>query len=155
MQGSLNSTVVWFPLVDVNKDLGALEVIPKSHRWGLLESEQNDWYREIKGLEDDKYVSVEVEAGDVLFFSSFLVHRSGNNVTDKIRWSCHFKYNDLDEQTFIEKGHPHIPGTNGNSRAQTVTLNPTFGIAKHQPSYSLNKLLNPRARTPHSTRLLD
>ena len=50
---------------------------------------------------------VEVKQGDALFFSSFLVHRSGDNVTDAIRWSCHFRYNDLAENTFIERKYPN------------------------------------------------
>lgn len=35
MQGSLNSIVVWLPLINVDKSLGALEVVPKSHFLGL------------------------------------------------------------------------------------------------------------------------
>ena len=107
MQGSLNAMVVWVPLVDIGKDLGALEIVPKSHVLGLLESVENDWYRTVEGTADDKYVSVEVKAGDALFFSAFLLHRSGNNITDSVRWSCHFRYNDLAEPTFIERKYPN------------------------------------------------
>ena len=107
MQGSLNAIVVWVPLVDIGKDLGALEIVPKSHVLGLLESVENDWYRTVEGTADDKYVSVEVKAGDALFFSAFLLHRSGNNITDSVRWSCHFRYNDLAEPTFIERKYPN------------------------------------------------
>lgn len=107
MQGSLNSMVVWVPLADVSEELGALKVIPESHKHGLMESKENIWYRQIEDVDKDSFISVEVEAGDALFFSSFLIHSSGNNVLDKIRWSCHFRYNDLDENTFIERGYPH------------------------------------------------
>ena len=61
----------------------------------------------IDGLSDEQYQSVEVKAGDALFFSAFLVHRSGNNVTDSIRWSCHFRYNDLEEPTFVSRKYPN------------------------------------------------
>jgi len=50
---------------------------------------------------------VEVKAGDTLFFSSLLVHRSGNNITDKIRWSVHFRYNNAMEETFGQRRFPH------------------------------------------------
>jgi len=41
------------------------------------------------------------------FFSTLLVHRSGNNVTESIRWSCHFRYNNLLDKSFIQRGYPH------------------------------------------------
>lgn len=107
MQGSLNAIVVWVPLVDISQELGPLEIIPGSHLWGLLESRQDEWYRRIEGLRDDQYQPVEMNAGDALFFSAFLVHRSGNNVTDSIRWSCHFRYNDLEEPTFVSRKYPN------------------------------------------------
>src|SRR5215217_7280713 len=37
-QGSLDSTVIWFPMVDAGADIGALQVIPGSHKIGLQES---------------------------------------------------------------------------------------------------------------------
>jgi phytanoyl-CoA hydroxylase len=107
MQGSLNAMVVWVPLADVPPELGALEIIPGSHIWGLQDSREDEWYRRIDGLSDEQYQSVEINAGDVLFFSAFLVHRSGNNVTDSIRWSCHFRYNDLEEPTFVSRKYPN------------------------------------------------
>jgi phytanoyl-CoA hydroxylase len=107
MQGSLNAIVVWVPLADVSRELGALEIIPGSHLGGLQESREDAWYRHIEGLRDDQYESIEMEAGDVLFFSAFLVHRSGDNVTDSIRWSCHFRYNDLEEPTFVSRKYPN------------------------------------------------
>lgn len=112
MQGSLDSVVVWVPLIDVDRSLGALEVVPGSHRWGLLAAEMADGYGHLS--EDaqapialDALQSVELERGDALFFSTFLVHQSGTNVTDAIRWSCHFRYNNLRDPTFIERGFPH------------------------------------------------
>lgn len=108
MQGSLDSMVVWIPLVDVDKDLGALEIIPGSHKWGLLEAEMADGYGQLEEeIEGAEMVPVEVEKGDALFFSSFLAHQSGTNVTEHIRWSCHFRYNNLREATFVERGYPH------------------------------------------------
>lgn len=107
MQGSLNSMVVWIPLADVPEELGALTIVPESHKMGLLESTENPWFRQIKEVLPGDFKSVEVKAGDALFFSSFLVHASGNNVLDKIRWSTHFRYNDLNENSFIERGYPH------------------------------------------------
>ena len=107
MQGSLDSVVVWIPLTAIGKSLGALEIVPGSQRRGLLTSKVEDGFGLVDAFRDDEFVPVETEVGDALFFSSFLVHRSGNNVTSSIRWSCHFRYNNLDEETFIRRGYPH------------------------------------------------
>jgi len=108
MQGSLDSMVVWVPLVDLDHRLGPLEVIPGSHTWGLLDAEMKDGYGHLGEAPDEAgFLSLEVQLGDVLFFSSLLVHRSGTNVTESIRWSCHFRYNNLAEPTFVERGFPH------------------------------------------------
>jgi phytanoyl-CoA hydroxylase len=110
MQGSLNSMVVWLPLCDVDTSLGALEVIPGSHLNGLQSTEMVDSFGLIpeNKLEREKFIPVELKRGDALFFSSFLYHQSGDNSTENdIRWSCHFRYNDMDEPEFIERGFPH------------------------------------------------
>jgi phytanoyl-CoA hydroxylase len=107
IQGSLNSIVAWVPLIDINKALGCLEVIPGSHQDGLQNSEKDDWFRSIPAIAENKFASLNVETGDVLFFSTFLIHRSGNNITESIRWSCHFRYNDLSEETFIARKYPN------------------------------------------------
>ena len=108
MQGSLDAIVLWVPLIDIDRSLGALEVIPGSHRMGLLDSEMSDGYGHIRtSVNLPEPVPVEVEVGDALFFSAFLVHQSGTSTTDSIRWSCHFRYNNLEEATFVERGFPH------------------------------------------------
>jgi hypothetical protein len=108
MQGSLDSIVVWLPLKKIGKDLGALEIYPGSHKWGLLGADMVDGYGHLRAtLDKANLVSIEVEAGDALFFSSLLVHQSGTNVSPAIRWSCHFRYNNLSDPTFIARGFPH------------------------------------------------
>lgn len=107
MQGSINSIVCWTPLIDINQNLGAIALVPKSHREGLLSYEKQNSFGLVDKFKDDDFLSFDVKQGDALFFSSFLVHKSGNNITKNIRWSCHFRYNDLDERTFQENGYPH------------------------------------------------
>ncbi|MDC3260120.1 phytanoyl-CoA dioxygenase family protein [bacterium] len=136
MQGSVNSIVVWIPLVDIDMGLGALEVIPKSHLSGILNTVKDDWYRTIKDdrFDEEKFISLEVEKGDVVCFNSFLVHRSGNNTSENIRWSMHYRYNDIDEATYVERKfpHPYIVYTPGQE-----TLFPEF-----QPQHHLKKHLD-------------
>lgn len=112
MQGSLDSVVLWLPLIDIDVNLGALEIIPGSHKWGLVTSEVIENFGAVSLTDEQKkmFMSVPVKTGDALFFSSFLVHQSGNNSTDRIRWSCHFRFNNLEEETFVERkyAHPYI-----------------------------------------------
>lgn len=106
-QGSLDSAVIWFPMVDAGTDLGALQVIPQSHKTGLLPSSTSGYQGGITAtLKDEDFIQTEFEVGDLLIFSAFLVHQSGNNTTNQIRWSVQLRYNNLAEPTFIERGYP-------------------------------------------------
>jgi phytanoyl-CoA hydroxylase len=107
-QGSLDSITVWFSLINSNAAIGALQVIPGTHKLGLLDSEPVSYYGKIIGdFKDEDYLQLEFEIGDILFFSSFLVHRSGTNITESIRWSVQLRYNNIAEPTFIERGFPN------------------------------------------------
>ena len=107
MQGSINSIVCWVPLININQNLGSIALIPESHKKGLLMKKKVNNFGLVNNYENEKFISFDVNQGDVIFFSSFLVHKSGNNVTNNIRWSTHFRYNDLDEETFLQNGFPH------------------------------------------------
>jgi phytanoyl-CoA hydroxylase len=107
MQGSENSVVVWLPLINVNKNLGALQIVPESHTRGLMTSSVVEGFGMVDRFKDEDFISLELDVGDAVFFSSFLVHRSGNNTTDSIRWSANFRYNDIDDANFIDRKFPH------------------------------------------------
>lgn len=106
-QGSLDSVVLWFPLVDCDADLGALQIIPASHTVGLLQADTSGYTGSIQdALPEEDYVQTSFEVGDLLIFSAFLVHRSGDNITQNIRWSIQLRYNNMAEPTFQERGFP-------------------------------------------------
>ena len=80
MQGSINSIVLWIPLVDINNKTGGIHLIESSHKKGLIEAKKDDWFASIdndssnvrKGL----FVKPNPKAGDALIFSSLLVHKT-------------------------------------------------------------------------------
>lgn len=106
-QGSLDSVVIWIPLVAADASLGALQIVPGSHTLGLLEATDVGYQGGMcESIPDEAFVQTEFAVGDLLVFSSFLVHRSGDNITRNIRWSVQLRYNNLSEETFIERGYP-------------------------------------------------
>lgn len=124
IQGSLNCTVVWIPLIDVDESLGSLEVIPGSHLRGLLPAEKDDWYMHtVDGFKEEEFKKVPMKAGDALIFSAFLIHRSGTNSTNNIRYSLQFRYNDILESSFIQRGYPN---PYSSVRPQRDLITPNF-----------------------------
>lgn len=106
-QGSLDSIVMWFPMVDCGEALGSLQILPATHKDGLLKADTSGYLGSIQeDLPEEAYVQTEFEVGDLLVFSAFLVHRSGENVTKNIRWSVQLRYNNMAEPTFQERGFP-------------------------------------------------
>lgn len=97
-EGSDKSQIitVWIPLVEATKANGCLQVMPGSHKLGLLTHHQED--REGKFLEvsqavdPDKAVTCEMQPGDALIFDNLMLHQSLANVTDVVRWSVDIRY---------------------------------------------------------------
>jgi len=104
--GSLNSVTIWIPLQDTHKELCSLEVIPGSHLKGLL---RHNGERDVKMSRlvpmpaDTDLIAVPVKLGQALIFSKFLVHRSGHNRTDAVRFSIQVRFNDLDSPEYARR----------------------------------------------------
>ncbi len=133
MQGSLDSIVIWVPLVGIDRDMGALQVSPGSHRGGLQTSSVESGFGRVDTIGEDKFEDVILSRGDALVFSSFLVHRSGNNIDRRIRWSAHFRYNNMDEKTFIERGYPQPYSYRPEPELITPDFPTSSDIAKQFP----------------------
>jgi len=90
---------VMVAITDANPENGCLQVIKGSHKMGRVEhgfaGEQvgaAQRYVDL-ALKTMELVYVELQAGDVLFFHSNLLHRSEANLSDKPRWSMISCYN--------------------------------------------------------------
>jgi len=105
MESSLDSLVLWVPLVDVNKENGSILIWPKSHKNGALPYNSIGGFAsvEVKG----EYLQPELEVGDIVVFSTFLIHSSGEIKNNTIRWSCHFRYTNMLDDDFIKRGFPN------------------------------------------------
>jgi hypothetical protein len=81
----------WVALDDVTVDNGCMQMVPESHKWGLLN--EGDFYegdleQQAKLIKDKKAfnpVHVELKAGQASFHHALTYHGSGRNVSDSPR----------------------------------------------------------------------
>lgn len=80
---------------------GCLEVAPGFHKDGILEQNNiNGGLSEKKEKELNNWIPVKLNPGDLLLFSSYIPHRSGNNNTSKARRSVYITYNGISDGSF-------------------------------------------------------
>ena len=132
-RNGLNGLVCWIPLVDITEEMGAIHITPKSFLEGAIKLHgDNDTKKDsLKSTQInvpeklvEKYddVVVPVNEGDVVFFNMLMFHRSGKNLSSKIRFAiqsrihiataddfCPFElinyYNPFVKQKLIEKNY--------------------------------------------------
>jgi hypothetical protein len=102
-QGSLDCITVWVAMTDCAIGNFPLEVIPGSHKQGLRDGKVNGSVLEIES-DDKDFVPLECKAGDVIFMSGFLIHRTGKG--DGFRFAISQRFDNAAEPTFIERGYP-------------------------------------------------
>lgn len=103
IQGSISMVTVWMALTDAGIGNFPLEVIPGSHLKGFNEGKLNGSVLEIE-CDDREFIPLECKAGDVVIFSGFTVHRTGEGSGFRVAISQRF--DDVDELTFIDRGYP-------------------------------------------------
>ncbi|HTC29447.1 MAG TPA: phytanoyl-CoA dioxygenase family protein [Candidatus Acidoferrum sp.] len=108
MQGSLDSIVLWMPTVPVKANSHVLKVVPGSHKLGLLDTVEHIMTPTVADprITDAGFVPVPAEPGDVIVFSSFMVHRTGDEGDGLVRVALSTRFNNADEPTFVERGFP-------------------------------------------------
>jgi hypothetical protein len=108
MLASDDSVVVWLPLMDLDIAHGPVVFYPGSHKLGPLTDRLENGFAEVD-FDRNSYPRVQkaMKLGDVAIFSTLLVHESGVITNEEIRWSCHFRYTNMEDSTFINNGFPH------------------------------------------------
>lgn len=108
VQGSLDGITIWLPLFDVGAEDYPLEVIPGSHRRGLLASVDDAFGHRVADGEVDarEFSPLILRRGDVVLFSGFLVHRTGSAGGNDVRIALSYRYNNAAEPSFIRRGYP-------------------------------------------------
>jgi ectoine hydroxylase-related dioxygenase (phytanoyl-CoA dioxygenase family) len=95
MDGDPDCFTAWIPLHDCPVNLGPLQVMEGSHRFGVQVHEQTfiPQIPEGRALGGD-WVSGQINAGDVLIFHSLTVHAASPNLSDTLRISLDCRFQD-------------------------------------------------------------
>lgn len=113
-----NAITAWMCLTDVEGDVGPLEAIPGSHKEILpvVVDDPDNSNGNMAGvfrlsnqtpIDDDQIVKIPMKAGDVLFFHSCLLHRSGKNRSCRSRWTIQYRYADFIDKEYTARGWSH------------------------------------------------
>ncbi|MPC28264.1 Glutamate receptor ionotropic, delta-1 [Portunus trituberculatus] len=103
---------IFLAVDDCTKANGCLEVLRGSHRMGRIHHApagkqlQADLERVEEARKLHEHLYMEMKAGDILYFTGNLLHRSLPNTTDKRRWSYVIAYNQKHNRTYMGPDHP-------------------------------------------------
>jgi phytanoyl-CoA hydroxylase len=108
VQGSLDGLSIWLPLFDVGVNDYPIEVISGSHRRGLLPSVDDAFGHRVADGEVDEadFSPVLLRRGDAVFFSGFLIHRTGAHGSNNVRIALSYRYNNAAEPSFVAHNYP-------------------------------------------------
>lgn len=106
VKGDVETITAWIPLQDTSFREGCLMVMPGSHSDGPISHDVNvlakKYYPSSIFGREVRYI--EMKRGDVLFFHSCLLHSSGNNISEVIRFSVQARYLSASADSDISMG---------------------------------------------------
>ena len=109
-RNGLNGLVCWIPLTDITEEMGPMHISPRSHAEGQLKlsnkTKKNMSYTTQIPVPEEfvsKYedLVVRANAGDAVFFNMLLFHRSGQNISNKVRLATQGRFHTSTADDFI------------------------------------------------------
>ena len=98
------TTTVWTALDDATVDTGCMQIVPGSHKLGILNESHFASSREQQAhCSPDRVIDLEVPAGEAVLIHNWMLHRSGVNATDRPRRAFSIAYMDAGTRS-IESG---------------------------------------------------
>ena len=94
--GSKNSITIWIPLQDVSTKNGCLKLVEGSHK--MKKIYKTDKNNIIKNQYKFNFKNVPCKIGDALIFSQCLIHKSGYNSSNSVRFSIQIRFSDLSKR---------------------------------------------------------
>jgi hypothetical protein len=97
-RGSVGQVVIWIPLHDVGQDNFGISALAGSHKMGILDTDPSEFGHTVKQnlLGDSEFGYIELEKGDSVIFSQYLVHHT--HQIGKFRMALSFRFNDMSDQ---------------------------------------------------------
>jgi len=90
---SQRQVTVWFAIDESTRENGCIEVIPASHKNGLIKHYHGeDFMIHEELIQKSEVVYAEMKPGDVLFFDVLTLHASAPNHSDRGRLCCIVDY---------------------------------------------------------------
>ena len=111
VQGTENTWTAWIPLGDCPRELGALALMPGSHRAGVFPA-RSAYGAGGLGIDTDvlpyAWQTADFRCGDVVLFHSLTVHKALPNLSsDRIRLSVDYRYQGVSQPTTAASFQPH------------------------------------------------
>ncbi|MCH2207052.1 MAG: phytanoyl-CoA dioxygenase family protein [Lentisphaerales bacterium] len=106
--------ILWVALDSASQKNGCLQVIPKSHKnklknWYLVPNATHHKRLQLSKEEEEQSIPVELNIGDAILFSQYLVHSSLQNQSNSHRKAIRFAYKKSDTYD-IPRGTPIMMG---------------------------------------------
>jgi hypothetical protein len=99
-----NSVVIWFPLTDLVADMGFLRAVPSPSNYGIVKFKEykdgHEPFEPVKKIDESDAIDLECSFGEILIFYQSLLHRSGDNLSNKCRVSSQLRFNNMNNQQF-------------------------------------------------------
>jgi phytanoyl-CoA hydroxylase len=101
----------WTPLVPARVENGCMQFVPGTHRLGMVQHVQREFYLEIApgvlAPHRASAIDIELDPGDVVLFHNLLFHCGLPNHAKTIRWSLDWRYQDATQPTQRPQ-HGHV-----------------------------------------------
>jgi len=91
--GSADGVTLWAPLTAVSIRTHPLEVAPRSHQNGLIDPNT---------IDEEAFVPLPMQPGDVVVLSRFLVHRTGERGDGSLRVAISSEFNNAADPPFAD-----------------------------------------------------
>ncbi len=111
---------VWLPLCAATPENGCLQILPRTHRNGLVQHHIKQGLGTViidEEMPQTEVLTLPMDKGDVLLMDKQTPHRSTPNNADTVRWSMDLRY----QQTGTPTGRPFHPDFVARSRSNPAS----------------------------------